>query len=138
MCGLVTYIILLCTVIVNGKMAVRDAKIKLVGFHMHHPFPCPDGPFSIIRNKSKKGSVRVAKRDTLAKVSDFGMAVKIRLIEMQKTQDWLIEQVKERTGDYFDSSYLHRILTGKLPAENGHNGKPGKAEVIREILGLEG
>lgn len=78
----------------------------------------------------------MAKKEELAKVSDFGMAVKIRLIEMQKTQEWLIEQVKEKTGDYFDSSYLHRILTGKLPAESGYNGKRGKADVIREILDM--
>lgn len=67
---------------------------------------------------------------------DFGKQVRIRLIEMGKTQEWLIDQVKERTGDFFDSSYLHRILSGKLPGENGRNGKPGKASVIREILGI--
>ena len=68
--------------------------------------------------------------------TDFGKQVRIRLIEMGKTQEWLIEQVKERTGDFFDSSYLHKLLTGKLPGESGRNGKPGKANVIREILGL--
>lgn len=68
--------------------------------------------------------------------NDFGVQVRIRLIEMGKTQEWLIKQVKERTGDFFDSSYLHRILAGKLPAENGRNGKPGKAAVIRDILGI--
>lgn len=73
----------------------------------------------------------------MAKTSDFGKAVKIRLVELEQTQDWLIEQVKERTGDYFDSSYLCRILSGKLSGETGYNGKPGKAEVIREILGME-
>ncbi len=73
----------------------------------------------------------------MAKTSDFGKAVKIRLVELEQTQDWLIEQVKEKTGDYFDSSYLNRILTGKLSGETGYNGKPGKAEVIREILGME-
>lgn len=67
---------------------------------------------------------------------DFGKQVRIRLIELDKTQEWLIEQVKERTGDFFDSSYLHRILSGKLQGETGRNGKPGKAAVIREILGL--
>ena len=72
----------------------------------------------------------------MANTSDFGKAVKIRLIELEQTQDWLIEQVKEKTGDFFDSSYLHRILAGKLAAEAGYNGKPGKAEVIREILGM--
>lgn len=74
----------------------------------------------------------------MAKTTDFGKAVKIRLIELEKTQEWLIEQVKERTGDRsFDSSWLHRILSGKLPAKYGRDGKPGKAEVIREILGME-
>ncbi len=70
--------------------------------------------------------------------SDFGKAVKIRLIELEKTQNWLIEQVEEKTGDFFDSSYLHRILTGKVPGETGRGGKPGKAEVIREILNMTG
>jgi hypothetical protein len=70
-------------------------------------------------------------------LSDFGKSVKIRLIELEKDQTWLIEQVKERTGDYFDGSYLHKILSGKLSAECGHGGKPGKAAVIREILGME-
>lgn len=68
--------------------------------------------------------------------TDFGKQVRIRLIEIGQTQEWLIEQVKERTGDFFDSSYLHRILTGKLSGETGRNGKPGKANVIREILGI--
>ena len=72
----------------------------------------------------------------MAKTTDFGKAVKVRLIELDKTQEWLIEQVKAKTGDFFDSSYLHRILTGKLPAETGRNDKPGKAEVIREILNM--
>lgn len=70
-------------------------------------------------------------------VSDFGKQVKIRLIELGQTQAWLIEQVKEQTGDFFDSSYLQRILSGKLPGETGRNGKPGKAAVIREILGIQ-
>lgn len=73
----------------------------------------------------------------MVKTSDFGKAVKIRLIELDKDQNWLIEQVKERTGDYFDSSYLHRLLAGKLPGSTGYHGKPGKADVIREILGMD-
>lgn len=69
--------------------------------------------------------------------TDFGKEIKIRLVELEKEQSWLIERVKEETGDYFDSSYLYRIMNGKLPSERGRNGKPGKADVIREILGLE-
>lgn len=73
----------------------------------------------------------------MAKTCDFGKAVKKQLIELEKDQNWLIEQVKERTGDYFDSSYLYRILSGKITGESGHKGKPGKAEVIREILNMQ-
>lgn len=73
----------------------------------------------------------------MEKTTDFGKAVKIRLIELEQTQDWLIEQVKEKTGDFFDSSYLHRLLVGKTPGDTGREGKPGKVAVIREILGME-
>lgn len=73
----------------------------------------------------------------MAQFSDFGKAVKIRLIEMDKSQDWLIKQVQERTGDYFDSSYLWRIMSGARTGERGYKGKPGKADVIRDILGMK-
>ena len=59
--------------------------------------------------------------------SDFGKAVKVRLIEMNKTQEWLIEGVSNRTGLYFDSSYLWKVLNGVL--------KPTKIiETICDIL----
>ena len=73
----------------------------------------------------------------MAQLSEFGKAVKIRLIELDKNQDWLIKQVQERTGDYFDSSYLWRIMSGSRTGERGYNGKPGKAYVIRDILGMK-
>jgi len=73
----------------------------------------------------------------LARTTDFGKAVKIRLVELGQTQDWLIQQVKARTGDYFDSSYLYRLMAGKTPGDTGRGGKPGKVDVICEILGLE-
>ena len=50
----------------------------------------------------------------MANVTDFGKRVKVRLIEMDKNQDWLIKQVQDKTGLYFDSPYLWRILTGQL------------------------
>ncbi|MDO4528142.1 MAG: XRE family transcriptional regulator [bacterium] len=67
----------------------------------------------------------------LAKINDseFGKAVKIRLIEMDKTQDWLVEQVRNRTGLFFDSSYLWKILNGVVST-------PGMVAAIREILDL--
>ena len=65
----------------------------------------------------------------MANTSDFGKEVKIRLVEMEKNQAWLIEQVKEKTGLYFDSGYLWRINNGSLAT-------PKVVEAIREILGM--
>ena len=68
----------------------------------------------------------------MAKVnnSEFGKAVKIRLMEMDKTQDWLCEAVRNRTGLYFDSSYLWKVLNGVLKT-------PKIIEAICEILDIE-
>ena len=65
----------------------------------------------------------------LAKTSDFGKEVKIRLVEMDKNQAWLIEQVKEKTGLYFDDSYLWKINSCILAT-------PSIVAAIREILGM--
>lgn len=54
----------------------------------------------------------------MANVTDFGKRVKVRLIEMDKNQEWLIKKVQERTELYFDSPYLWRILTGQLKSPN--------------------
>lgn len=45
--------------------------------------------------------------------SDFGKEVKKKLIEIDKTQEWLIAEVKKDTGLFIDSSYLNRIITGR-------------------------
>lgn len=65
----------------------------------------------------------------MAKTSEFGKAVKIRLIEMDKPQNWLIEQVKEKTGLYFDDGYLWKITAGVIET-------PKVVQAIREILDL--
>lgn len=46
----------------------------------------------------------------------FGKEVKKRLIDLERDQNWLIAQVKEKTGLFCDSSYLHKILTRERPA----------------------
>ena len=61
--------------------------------------------------------------------TEFGKQIKIRLVEMEKNQTWLIEEVSERTGLYFDSGYMHKIMTGKIAT-------PSIVTAIREILGL--
>ena len=51
------------------------------------------------------------------KVCEFGKEIKKKLVDLDQTQEWLIEQVKADTGLFFDSSYLHKILTGKKTIE---------------------
>jgi len=64
------------------------------------------------------------------KFCEFGKAVKKRLIDMEQSQAWLIEQVKEKTGLYLDSSYMHRILTGAAKSQK-------IVRAICEVLNME-
>lgn len=52
----------------------------------------------------------------MKKDTGFGKSVKIRLIEIGKNQKWLINQVREKTGMYFDGGYLWRILNDERSA----------------------
>ena len=63
-------------------------------------------------------------------LTEFGRRVKTRLIELDKNQSWLVEQVKAKTGLYFDNPYLCRVLSGTLKS-------PKILAAIRETLGLE-
>lgn len=59
----------------------------------------------------------------------FGKEVKKRLIDLEKSQGWLCEQVRAKTGLYFDDSYLSKICTGSYT--------PAKmVDVLREILDI--
>lgn len=60
----------------------------------------------------------------------FGKEIKKRLIDIDHSQAWLIEQVSGLTGLYFDRSYMHKIMTGQLST-------PKIVGAIREILCLE-
>ena len=66
----------------------------------------------------------------MATLTEFGKQVKIKLIQMDKPQKWLNEEVVKRTGLYFDDSDLHRIVTGK-------NNNPKIVSAIKEILEIE-
>ena len=60
---------------------------------------------------------------------EFRLAVKHRLVDLEKTQAWLAREVAARTGLYMDSTYLSKILTGKA--------KSAKiTAAIREVLDL--
>ena len=66
----------------------------------------------------------------MAKTTDFGKTVKIKLVELDKTQEWLIGEVKEKTGLYFDSAYMWKVLSGALSP-------PKIVQAICEILDIE-
>lgn len=61
---------------------------------------------------------------------DFGKRVKARLIEMDKNQLWLIEEVRKVYPCYLESAYMSKILSGKRKA-------PKIRKHICEILNIE-
>lgn len=62
-------------------------------------------------------------------LTPFGKTIKKRLVDVDHTQAWLIEQVSKTTGLYFDRSYMFKIQTGQLST-------PKIIQAIREILDL--
>lgn len=65
----------------------------------------------------------------MAQLTAFGKDIGKRLIDLERTQGWLIEQVRQMTGLYFDYSYIYKIKTGQLST-------PKIVQAIREILDL--
>lgn len=65
----------------------------------------------------------------MASKTIYGKRIDKKLIDLDKTQEWLIEQVKDKTGLYIDSSYMYKIKTGQLAT-------PKVVEAINEILGV--
>ncbi len=63
-------------------------------------------------------------------LTPFGKVIKIKLIELNQPQEWLIERVKERSGMYMDSSNLYKIMTGTVHSDV-------LEEHIREAIGLK-
>lgn len=81
---------------------------------------------TILHNRVKvkrKGGIVLARKQ----LCDFGREINHALIDLNQPKEWLIEQVKEATGRYFDRSYLHKIQTGELST-------PGIVTAIRSIL----
>lgn len=66
----------------------------------------------------------------VSKFSDFGLCVKMKLLQIGKTQKWLEETVAEETGLFVDNGYMHKILTGQRNA-------PKIVTAIRKILNIE-
>lgn len=48
------------------------------------------------------------------KLCEFGKEIKKKLVDIDKTHEWLILKVAADTELYFDRSYLHKVMVGKL------------------------
>ena len=60
---------------------------------------------------------------------EFGKHIEHQIVEIRQTDKWLIDQVREDTGKFFDRSYLHNIKTGELST-------PSIVTSISKILGI--
>lgn len=60
----------------------------------------------------------------------LGKKIKKKLVDMDRNQAWLIDQVKQETGLYFDSSYLYKIMAGRIAT-------PKIVEAICTVLEIE-
>lgn len=65
-----------------------------------------------------------------SKFSDFGLRVKMQLLQRGKSQKWLEELISQKTGLYVDGGYLYKILTGERSA-------PKIVAAICEILSIK-
>ena len=64
-----------------------------------------------------------------SKLSDFGLLVRMELLRKGRSQKWLEEEVKEKTGLFVDGGYMYKVLTGQRSA-------PKIVAAIKEILGI--
>ena len=63
-------------------------------------------------------------------LTPFGREVKHRLIDIGKTNGWLVEEVRKRSNTKFDSSFMAKILNGKVKNST-------KEGIINEVLAEE-
>ena len=61
----------------------------------------------------------------------YGKQIKIKLVELDRTQAWLIEQVKKiLPGKYLDTSNLYKITTGEINS-------PDIQSAINQVLNIQ-
>lgn len=65
------------------------------------------------------------------KLTPFGLCVKTELLRRGRTQKWLEEETRNRTGMFMDSGYMYKILTGQRDA-------PKIVKAICDILDIPG
>jgi len=64
-------------------------------------------------------------------MTEYGKTIKKRLLDMDRPQKWLIDEVNKETGLYFDRSYLTKIA-------NGAKTSPRIVRAINRLLEIEG
>ena len=64
-----------------------------------------------------------------SKFTDFGLLVKMKLLQLGKNQKWLESAVSKKLGLFVDGGYMYKILTGQRAA-------PKVVAAIREILDI--
>jgi hypothetical protein len=60
-------------------------------------------------------------------LTPLGKEIKMTLLDLNETQEWLIDQAREKSGMYVDSSNLYKLMTGQLHSKRLEN-------AIRDIL----
>ena len=60
----------------------------------------------------------------------FGKRIEKKLVDLDKNQEWLMEQIRAKTGLYVDSSYMYKIKTGKCST-------PSIVNAICDVLGIK-
>nr|WP_319488504.1 XRE family transcriptional regulator [uncultured Caproiciproducens sp.] len=63
-------------------------------------------------------------------LTPLGVEIKTKLMLLSQNQEWLIAQVKEKTGMYVDSSNLYKLMTGQLNSQK-------LEDAIKEILQIQ-
>lgn len=69
------------------------------------------------------------KRKEGGSITNYGKMVKKRLIDLERTQNWLTEEVNKITGLHSDSKYIGKVLRGVRQSQNVKS-------AINEVLGL--
>ncbi len=66
----------------------------------------------------------------MRKLTEYGKQVKMKLIDIGKTQEWLIREIKTENPEIFvDASVLRKIFTGEIK-------QSGIVPIINGILNL--
>ena len=63
-------------------------------------------------------------------LTHYGKEIKMKLIKVEKSQEWLIGEVNKKSKFELTAPYLNRIMTGKVVNSS-------VIPIINEILGIK-